>query len=61
VGISLRTLAGSKTGGSDDFASGVETRLDRSLCQSAKQRRAQVLSCEMDLSLQLASDVAATQ
>lgn len=43
-------LAGTKIGAADDLARSLETRLDRSLCQSAEQQRAQVLSCEMDLS-----------
>jgi hypothetical protein len=48
--ISLRKLAGNEMGASDDLARSIEARLDRSLCQSAEQQRAQVLSCEMDLS-----------
>jgi hypothetical protein len=48
--ISLRKLAGNEMGASDDLARSIEARLDRSLCQSAEQQRAQVLSCEMDSS-----------
>ena len=52
-------LAGSKMGAADDLARRLETRLDRSLCQSADSSGLSAL-LRKGFVLQLASDEAAT-